>query len=1102
MKKLLFILFFIPVLAFAQIDTNSVVRPTPTTSFTPQFRQYGVGTLRQIWAAPDLRLYSAAELNLLNKKALNVDIPISIAAWGDSFTEGSGGLGNTYPLYLNGLSGKYVYNGGVGGETSTEIKDRFLADTLKQRWPVIIWAGRNNFADTAQISSDITAMINSLGHDRYLVLSVMTNQTQIAGTADHTLITTYNNTLAAKYGDNYIDVRSYIVSQYNPALSQDVIDHDNDVTPTSLCADGLHLNAAGYQKVAQRIYQDLDVLVPSYVGTSLLTVNNLSTLWTNPRIKGRIVTDSKTDLNTWLGVGSGNSNDADLYAFTGVNNTAIGHRAMYLNTSGYNNTGLGREALYSNTIGTNLTANGYRTLYSNTTGTNNTAFGAQSMYTNTTGFSNAAFGLQSLFLNTTGFANAAFGMHALYSNTTGTGLVASGYKSLFSNTSGNNNTAVGYQTLYTNTTGLNNTGIGFQSLYFNTASNNTGIGRESLYSNTSGSNLSATGYQSLYSNTTGLNNTAYGYQSMYTNTTGFGNTGIGLQSLYLNTTGFGNAAFGFRALYSNTTATNNTAVGNEALYSNTTGINNAATGYQALRLNTTGAANMANGLQALTANTTGTGGTGSGYRALYANTTGNYNTATGNASLYNNTTGTDNTANGYQAAFSNIAGSRNTVMGREAAYDLNGLAANDNTLIGYNTARGLKKGAKNTIIGANVNITDSLQSRYVYVADGAGRVAFASDSTGNVGLGGILTPKARAHIPAGTTTQAPIIITKGGVLLTTPVAGAIEATNTNLYFTDTISTVKTRRQIFHSGNTIPIANGGTGLTALGTANQSLRVNAGATALEYFTPAISLASSTGGIILTGGTSVRLPTLATVNKPNFNTVSAFDGLSVITNTTGSTNYPSTSGGGLAYQKTGSTAIGSFDIWKDNTATDELYFRTGSGTSTFNPIGIIASRAWVAASYATASSLPVQLKDFYTTAANSGTTETDLYSYTTLANRLTNNGDKLVARYGGNFNSGTSVVVSAYFGGTKIIDRDGLVGTDVNWSLDILIIRTGTTTARAVCTFNGGDGYLVTTTLLTGLDFTTTNILKITGEDAGGGTDSVVANLGTIEFKPAAL
>lgn len=42
--------------------------------------------------------------------------------------------------------------------------------------------------------------------------------------------------------------------------------------------------------------------------------------------------------------------------------------------------------------------------------------------------------------------------------------------------------------------------------------------------------------------------------------------------------------------------------------------------------------------------------------------------------------------------------------------------------------------------------------------------------------------------------------------------------------------------------TLAIANGGIGLTALGTALQSLRVNAGATALEYFTPSTDFADN--------------------------------------------------------------------------------------------------------------------------------------------------------------------------------------------------------------------------------------------------------------------
>jgi len=38
--------------------------------------------------------------------------------------------------------------------------------------------------------------------------------------------------------------------------------------------------------------------------------------------------------------------------------------------------------------------------------------------------------------------------------------------------------------------------------------------------------------------------------------------------------------------------------------------------------------------------------------------------------------------------------------------------------------------------------------------------------------------------------------------------------------------------------TLPVANGGTGLATLGTASQELRVNSGATALEYYTPTVA------------------------------------------------------------------------------------------------------------------------------------------------------------------------------------------------------------------------------------------------------------------------
>ena len=72
-----------------------------------------------------------------------------------------------------------------------------------------------------------------------------------------------------------------------------------------------------------------------------------------------------------------------------------------------------------------------------------------------------------------------------------------------------------------------------------------------------------------------------------------------------------------------------------------------------------------------------------------------------------------------------------------------------------------------------------------------------------------------------------------------------------------ISTVGTITNGTWSGATIGISKGGTNLTALGTANQLLRVNSGATALEYFTP--TWTSNTGTVT---SVSMTVPTGLTV------------------------------------------------------------------------------------------------------------------------------------------------------------------------------------------------------------------------------------------------
>lgn len=164
-----------------------------------------------------------------------------LCAWGDSLTAGNGG--RPYPTSFSDLYGaQSMYNGGVGGDTSTQIKTRFLAAGAMHNTQVI-WAGRNNFGSPTTVQSDIAAMIAALPHDRYLVLSILNQNasTEWSGSANYTSIIALNNALAASYGQRYVDIRGILVNNGLAmagltATAQDTADIANGVVPTSLRA--------------------------------------------------------------------------------------------------------------------------------------------------------------------------------------------------------------------------------------------------------------------------------------------------------------------------------------------------------------------------------------------------------------------------------------------------------------------------------------------------------------------------------------------------------------------------------------------------------------------------------------------------------------------------------------------------------------------------------------------------------------------------------------------------------------------------------------------------------------------------------------------------
>lgn len=178
-----------------------------------------------------------------------------IAAWGDSLTPPF--AANLQLLYPERL----VYNGGIAGQSSTEISLRQRSGG-RETWVNIFWMGTNNPTQPAQIKADIAASVAALapGNSRFLVLAVLNKDRpeELRGGDVYDTIVQLNRDLAAAYPNNYFDMRAYLVSQFNPSLPQDVADAQNDVVPSSLRFDEIHLNNDGSVLVAKKVKELLD----------------------------------------------------------------------------------------------------------------------------------------------------------------------------------------------------------------------------------------------------------------------------------------------------------------------------------------------------------------------------------------------------------------------------------------------------------------------------------------------------------------------------------------------------------------------------------------------------------------------------------------------------------------------------------------------------------------------------------------------------------------------------------------------------------------------------------------------------------------------------
>lgn len=184
--------------------------------------------------------------------------PIEIVAWGDSLTQGTGGKGDSWPVWFTRMSdGIGVISKGVGGQTSTQIKERMLAGKELHGKFTVIWAGRNNaFDQKGTVQTDIAEMVAALGADNYLIVGIPNSAKEPKDGPERwklNLIDKLNASLKETYGTRFVDIRPILVEAYDPSQPLDVKDHADNVVPSSLRSDALHLNSAGYKVVAQAI---------------------------------------------------------------------------------------------------------------------------------------------------------------------------------------------------------------------------------------------------------------------------------------------------------------------------------------------------------------------------------------------------------------------------------------------------------------------------------------------------------------------------------------------------------------------------------------------------------------------------------------------------------------------------------------------------------------------------------------------------------------------------------------------------------------------------------------------------------------------------------
>jgi lysophospholipase L1-like esterase len=207
--------------------------------------------LPPVAAPPAVTARPAAEVAAVVAQPSVGPVKSGIAVWGDSLAYG-------LVQQLQALMpDRALFMGGIGGETSTQIRARLVTDTAHRNSITVIWAGRNNADDLTSIRADVEAMVALVPDGRFLVLGIINGSYDIEriGATGYITINNINLTLGYAYGSRFLDVRKALVAAYKPGDSLDEYDFRTDTVPLSLRMDDIHLNGKGAEVVARQVQE-------------------------------------------------------------------------------------------------------------------------------------------------------------------------------------------------------------------------------------------------------------------------------------------------------------------------------------------------------------------------------------------------------------------------------------------------------------------------------------------------------------------------------------------------------------------------------------------------------------------------------------------------------------------------------------------------------------------------------------------------------------------------------------------------------------------------------------------------------------------------------